>query len=120
MPWGGSNFVSVSSVFVGRETGGTDAVGDGDAVGVGDGDELGVVVGVGGTVLFAAGEDVGDGCAAGEISFCGDGVLLGVADVAAFDSVGVGDLRAPDGVDFGFGVGVGRGGGVCALRSTPM
>jgi hypothetical protein len=49
-------------------------------------------------------------------------VLLGVADVAAFDGVGVGDLRAPgcDDFDFGVGVGVGLGTGVCSLRSTPM
>ena len=63
---------------------------------------------------------MGDDCAAGEISFCGEGVVLGVADCGAFDAVGVGDLLTPDGVDFGFGVGVGRGAGVCALRSTPM
>jgi hypothetical protein len=44
-------------------------------------------------------------------------VLLGVADFAAFDGVGVGDLRAPDGEDFDLGVGLGTG--VCALRSTP-
>jgi len=72
----------------------------------------------GGTLSLPA-EDMGDDCDAGEISFCGDGVLLGVADFAAFDGVGVGDLRAPDGEEFGFGVGVGLGAGVCALRSTP-
>ena len=55
---------------------------------------------------------MGDDCAGGEISFCGDGVLLGIADFAAFDSVGVGDLRAPDGEEFDFGVGVGLGAGV--------
>jgi len=87
-----------------------DAVGDGVGVGVG--------VGAGETLLLPA-EDIGDACAAGEISFCGDGVLLGVADFAAFDGVGVADLRAPDGEEFGFGVGVGLGAGVCALRSTP-
>ena len=62
---------------------------------------------------------MGDDCAAGEISFCEDGVLPGVADFAVFDGVGVGDLRAPDGEDFDFVVGVGLCAGVCALRSTP-
>jgi hypothetical protein len=91
---------------------------DGDIDAVGDGDGDGVDVGVGaGVTLSLPAEDVGDVCAAGEISFCGDGVLLGVADFAAFDSVGVGDLRATDGEEFDFGVGVGAG--VCALRSTP-
>ena len=71
-------------------------------------------------MLSLAAEGIGDVCAAGGISFCGDGVLLGVADFAAFDSVGVGDLRASDGEGFDFGVGVGLGTGVCALRSTPM
>jgi hypothetical protein len=85
-----------------------------DAVGVG----VGVGVGAGVTLSLTA-EDIGDACAAGEISFCGDGVLRGVADVAAFDGVGVGDLRAPDGEEFDFGVGVGLGAGVCVLRSTP-
>jgi hypothetical protein len=62
--------------------------------------------------LSLTAEDIGNACAAGEISFCGDGVLRGV---------GVGDLRAPGGEDFelGVGVGVGLGAGVCALRSTP-
>jgi hypothetical protein len=95
--------------------------GDIDAVGDGDGDGVDVGVGVGVTLSLPA-EDVGDDRAAGEISFCGDGVLLGVADFAAFDGVGVGDLRAPgcDDFDFGVGVGVGLGTGVCSLRSTPM
>jgi len=87
--------VSVSSVFVGLETGDIDAVGGG--------------VGAGRTLSLPV-EDIGDDCAAGEISFCGDGVLLGVADFSAFDGVGVGDLRA--GEEFDFGVGVGRGAGV--------
>jgi hypothetical protein len=114
--------VNVSSIFV---TGNTVAVGDADAVGDGDGEGVdvgdGVRVGAGVTLSRNA-EDVGDDCTAGEISFCGDVALLGVADVAAFDGVGVGDLRAPDGelFDFGVGVGVGLGIGVCSLRSTPM
>ena len=91
-----------------------DAVGVGVEVGVGDA----VGVGVGETLSLAA-EDVGDASAAGEISFCGDGVLPGVADVAAFDGVGVGDLRAPAVETFGLGMGVGFGASVCALRSTP-
>jgi len=101
--------VNVSAILVARETGEIDAVGDGD--GVGDG------VGAGVTLSLTT-EDV----AAGEISFFGEGALLGVADVAAFDGVGVGDLRPPDGeiFDFGVGVGVGLGTGVCAPRSTPM
>jgi hypothetical protein len=109
--------VNVSSIFVGRETGEIDAVGDGD------GDGVAVAAGVGaGATLSLTTEDVGDACAAGEISFRGDVVLLGVTDVAAFDGVGVGDLRPPDGeiFDFGVGVGVALGTGVCALRSTPM
>jgi hypothetical protein len=81
-------------------------------------DAVGDGVGAGGTLSLPA-EDIGDDCAAGEISFCGDGVLLGVADFAAFDSVGVGDLRAPAVETFDFGVGVGLGVGVCVLRSTP-
>jgi hypothetical protein len=111
--------VNVSSIFVGRETGEIVAVGDGDGVavaaGVGDG------VGAGVTLSLTT-EDVGDARPAGEISFCGDVVLLGVADFSAFDGDGIGDLRAADGEDFGFGVGVGvgLGTGVCALRSTPM
>jgi hypothetical protein len=91
-----------------------DAVGDGDGVDVGDGFGVGA-----GETLSLPAEDIGDDCAAGEISFRGDGVLVGVADFATFDGVGVGDLRAPDGEDFDFGVGVGLGAGVCALRSTP-
>ena len=110
--------MNVSSVFVGRDAVGVD-VGVGDAVGVGVdvGDDDGI--GVGETLSLAA-EDVGDACATGEVSFCGDGVLLGVADFSAFDGVVVGDLRAPDGELFDFGVGVGLGTGVCSLRSTPM
>jgi hypothetical protein len=81
-------------------------------------DAVGDGVGAG-RMLSLPAEDIGDDCAAGEISFCGDGVLLGVADFAAFDGVGVGDLRAPDAEDFDFGVVVGLGAGVCALRSTP-
>jgi hypothetical protein len=115
--------VNVSSIFVGRETGDIVAVGGADTVGDGDGIGEGVDDGVGaGVTLSLNAEDVGDACAAGEISFCGDVVLPGVVDVAAFDGVGVGDLRAPgcDDFDFGVGVGVGLGTGVCALRSTPM
>jgi hypothetical protein len=115
--------VNVSSIFVGRETDDIVAVGDTDAVGDGVGEGVGVDVGVGvGDTLSLAGEDTGDACAAGEISFCGEGVPLGVADFSAFDGVGVGELRAPDGELFNFGVavGVGRGTGVCSLRSTPM
>jgi len=74
-------------------------------------------------MLSLVAEGVGDDVGVGEISFCGDGVgvLLGVADTAALDGVGVGDLRAPDDEDFDFGLGVGvaLGTGVCALRSTP-
>jgi hypothetical protein len=90
----------------------------GDGVGEGVGVDVGDGVGVGVTLSLPTDDDR----AAGEISFCGEGVLLGVADVAAFDGVGVGDLRAPDGelFDFGVGVGVGLGIGVCSLRSTPM
>ena len=131
-PWGGSNFVRVSSVFVGRETG--DGVGDAVAIGLADAVGVGVEVGVGDAVGVdvgdAVGVDVGAGVTlwlpavgvgVGEISSCGDGVgvALGVADVVAFDGVGVGDLRTPAAFDFGFGVGVGLGIGVCALRSTP-
>ena len=90
----------------------------GVSVSVGVGVDVGDGVGAGVTLALAAG-DVGDGCVAGEICFCGDGVPLGVADCTVFDAVGVGDLRAPDGEDFAFGVGVGLGRGVCALRSTP-
>lgn len=120
--------MNVSSIFVGRETG--FSVGDTDAVGDGVGQGVGVDVGEG------VGVDVGDGVgvgvtlslpadddrATGEISCCGEGVPLGVADFSAFDGVGVGDLRAPDGALFNFdvAVGVGRGTGVWALRSTPM
>jgi hypothetical protein len=90
----------------------------GDGVGEGVGVDVGDGVGVGVTLSLPTDDDR----AAGEISFCGEGVLLGVADVAAFDGVGVGDLRAPgcDDFDFGVGVGVGLGTGVCSLRSTPM
>ncbi len=87
-------------------------------------------------MMLSLTEGIGDDCAAGEVCFCGDGVLLGVADCAAFDGdgvgvgvsdfaafdgVGMGDLCAPDDEDFDFaaGVGVGLGEGVCALRSTP-
>jgi hypothetical protein len=108
--------VNVSSIFVGRGTGDIVAVGDGDGVGVGEGVDVGDGVGAGVTLSLNA-EDVGDACTAGEISFCGEGVLLGVADVGGFDGVGVGDLRTLAAVDFG--VGVGLGAGVCALRSTP-
>ena len=114
--------MNVSSIFVGRETGDVVAVADGDGDGFGEGvdvgDGVGVRVGAGVTLLLDT-EDVG---VAGETSFCGDVVLPGVADVAAFDGVGVGDLRAPDGelFDFGVALGVGFGTGVCALRSTPM
>ena len=92
--------------MVGRATGDIDGVGDD--------------VGAGETLSLPT-EDIGDDCAAGEVSFCGDGVLLGVADFSAADGVGVGDLRGLGGEDFGFGagVGVGLGAGVCALRSTP-
>jgi hypothetical protein len=112
--------VNVSSIFVGRETGDTVAVGDADAVG--DGEGVGVAVGDGVGVGLTLPLPTDDDRATGEVSFCGDGVLLGVADVAAFDGVGVGDLRAPgcDDFDFGVGVGVGLGTGVCSLRSTPM
>lgn len=114
---------------MGRETGDLDAVG----VGVGDG-EGGADVDVGVGMMLSVTEAIGDDCAAGEVCFCGDGVLLGVADSAAFDGVGVGVsdfaafegvgvgvLCAPDGEDFNFAarVGVGLGEGVCVLRSTP-
>ena len=125
--------------MVGLETGDIDGDGVGVAVGdgvgeggtlslLGEGVGVDVSVGVGdadavgaGVMLAVASEDVGDGCATGEICFWGDCVLLGVADVAAREGVGVGDLPAPDGEDFDFGagVGVGFGVGVCALRSTP-
>jgi hypothetical protein len=113
--------VNVSSIFVGRETGEIDAAGDGDGDGVGVAAGVGDGVGAGVTLSLTT-EDVGDACAAGEISFFGEDALLGVADIAAFDGVGVGDLRPPDGeiFDFGVGVGVGLGTGVCAPRSTPM
>lgn len=97
--------MNVSSIFVGRETGDIDGLGDG--------------VGVGGLFSLST-EGIGDDCAAGEISFCGVGVLLGVGDFAAFDGVGVGDLRASDGEDFDLGVGGGLGTGVWALRSKPI
>ena len=78
-------------------------------------------VGVGETLLLPP-EEIGDDCADGDVSSCGEGVLLGVADFSAFDGDAIGDLRAADGEGFGFGVGVGvgLGTGVCALRSTPM
>jgi len=118
---------------VGRETGDLDAVGVGDGDCVGDG-EGGADVGVGVGVMLSLTEGIGDGCAAGEVCFCGDGVVLGVADSAAFDGagdgvsdfaafegVGAGVLCAPDGDDFDFaaGVGVCFGAGGGALRSTP-
>ena len=105
-----------------------DGVGDGDGVGVdvgdgvGDGDGLGVDVGDGvgeGVTLSPRGEGVGVDVGAAEVSFCGDGVLLGVADFVGLEGVGVGDLRVPGDEDFGFGVAVGLGTGVCALRSMP-
>ena len=122
--------VRVSSVFVDRETGDVDAVavavgvGVGVGVGVEDGvgDGVGVDVGDGvgeGDTLSLPGEGVGVDVGVAEISFCGDGVLLGVADFVGFEGVGVGDLRVPGGEDFAFGVAVGLGTGVCALRSMP-
>ncbi|PYK32216.1 MAG: hypothetical protein DME57_00695 [Verrucomicrobia bacterium] len=98
------------------------------AVGVGVGVPVGDGLGVGVGETVSAGVDrTGGNSSSGEISFCGDGVprgvavLLGVGDFAAFDGVaeGAGDLRAADGEDFDFGVAVGFGVGVCALRSTP-
>jgi len=79
------------------------------AVGVGEGDTIGVET-----------EAVGDN--SGEVSFCGEGVGLGVGDTAAFVAAGatVGDLCAADeGFFFAVAGGVGFGVGVCALRSTP-
>jgi hypothetical protein len=125
-PCGGSNFVSVSSIFVGLGTGVGVAVGFGAVVGVGV--DVGAVVGVGGGVNVGLGAGatlgvgaggVGDAAGNGEVSFCPEGALLGVAGFAAFDGIGVGDLWAPDGEDFDFGVGVRLGAGVCAVRSTP-
>jgi hypothetical protein len=114
--------VNVSSIFVGRETGDIVAVGDADAVGDGVGEGVGVDVGDGVGVGVTLSLPTDDDRATGEVSFCGEGVPLGVADFSAFDGVGVGDLRAPGCDDFDFGVafGVGRGTGVCSLRSTPM
>ena len=103
--------MNVSLILAGRETGaGVDfgvAVGVGVPVAVAVGDGVGVTLGL-------ATEDVGDGCADGEISFTGDGVLLGVADFSGPVGVGVGDLRGPvaEDFDFGFGVGVRLGAGV--------
>lgn len=118
----------MSSIFVGGESG----VGVGDAEALGVTVDFGVAVGVDVGAAVAVGdgvgagvtlstEEVGDGVSVDEVSSCGVGVLVGVAEVAAFDSVGVGVLRAPVGedFDFGFGVGVGLGTGVCAVRSTP-
>ena len=103
-------------------------VGDGFGAVVGVGVDVGAVVGVdvginvglgAGATLGVGAGGVGEAAGNGEVSFCTDGVLPGVADFAAFDGVSVGDLWAPDGEDFDFGVGVGLGAGVCALRSTP-
>ena len=110
--------MNVSSIFVGRETGDIVAAGDTDAVGEGVGEGVGVDVGDGVGVGVTLSLPTDDDRATGEVSFCGEGVPLGVADFSAFDGVGVGELRAPDGelFDFGVGVGVGLGTGVCALR----
>ena len=111
--------MNVSSIFVGREAGDIVAVGDADAVGDGDdvGEGVGVDVGDGVGVGVTLSLPTDDDRATGDVSFCGEGVPLGVADFSAFDGVGVGDLRAPDGelFDFAGGVGVGRGTGVCSL-----
>ena len=77
--------------------------------------------------LSACVEVIGGNSSSGEISFCGDGVALGVAVIpgvgglTGFDSVadGESDLRAATGEDFDFGFAVGFGVGVCALRSMP-
>jgi len=109
--------------LVGRETVGV-AVAVGFGVGVTVGDGIGVEVG---ETLSTGVDVIGGNSSSGEISFRGDGVargvavLLGVGDVAALDGVAdaVGDRRAVDAEDFDFGVAVGFGVGVCALRSTP-
>ena len=72
--------------------------------------------------LSLAAVGVGAGLADGNGVLVGVALLLGVADVCAFDGVGVGDLRCPV-VDafvfvFAVAVGVGLGVAVCALRST--
>ena len=114
--------VRVSSIFVGGETGDVDAAGVAVDTGVvvSDGVDVGVEVG---DTLSVRVADIGDNSSSGEASFCGDGVLLGVGDFAAFDGVTVGvgvrDLGGSAGEDFDFGVDVGFGVGVCALRSTP-
>jgi hypothetical protein len=104
------------------------AVALGVAVAVGVGVAVGDGLGVGVEEMLSTGVDrTGGNSSSGEVSFCGDGVprgvavLLGVGDFAAFegDAEGGGDLRAADGEDFDFGVAVGFGVEVCALRSTP-
>ncbi len=105
------------------------AVGVAVAVGVGVGVVVPVNDGIGvevGETLSTGVDIIGGNSSSGEVSFCGDGVatgvavLLGVGDFAAADGVadGLDDLRAADGEDFDFGVAVGFGVGICALRST--
>lgn len=88
----------------------------GVAVDVGAAVDVGVGVNVGlgdGAIRSVEADGVGEDAGDGEVSFCTEGEMPGVADGAALDAIGVGDLCAADGDDFVLDVGVGRGDGVC-------